>query len=75
MVPGLSAHPTSPFVEMEKTAWKLNGPKLRLGPFSRLLSTAAEGELKRGLSCKGSCSNLIQLIAVTSMGKLSAASL
>lgn len=75
MLPGLSARPTSPFAEMEKTAWKPNGPKLQLGLFSQLLSTAAKGELKHGLSCKGSCSNLIQLVAVTSMGKLSAASL
>lgn len=49
--------------------------ELELGLFSWLLSTAAERELKHRLSSKGSCSNLIQLVAVTSMGKLSAVSL
>lgn len=45
-----------------------------MGPFSGLLSTAAQGELKCGVSWERSCSNLIQLLSVTGLRKLAAAS-
>lgn len=58
----------------ENTAHKLIDPSYSWG-HAHSCCQQLQRELKHGLSCKGSCSNLIQHIAVTSMGKLSAASL